>query len=166
MNTFADTLNYGKIGESRIATWLKSCGYSVLPVYNVEVQSGKGPRLFTPTTQLIAPDLFVFSAAGAYWVEVKHKSAFSWHRNSEKWVTGIDLCHYLDYCKIAEFSPFPVKLIFLHDGGQAKGSPPNSPVGLFGNDLSYLQRHENHRSLNWGKSGMVYWAVDDLIRYA
>jgi hypothetical protein len=52
--------------------------------------------------------------------------------------------------------------MFLHKGGQAKDSPAESPAGLFGQEIGLLQKAENHRSANWGRSGMVYWAVDSL----
>lgn len=77
-------------------------------------------------------------------------------------MTGIDLRHYEDYCKVDDASPWPVWLLFLHRGGQAKDSPGNSPAGLFGKPLDYLRTHENHRHENWGRSGMVYWAHESL----
>jgi hypothetical protein len=160
--TFAQNLDYGQVGESRIAQWYKAKGYGVLPVYDIEKQTGKGPRLFMPKGQLIAPDIFVFKQGAAFWIEAKHKNAFTWHRKTGRWVTGIDLRHYEDYCKVDETTPWPVWLLFLHDGGQAKDSPPDSPKGLFGNSLAYLRDHENHRHQNWGKTGMVYWAIDSL----
>lgn len=164
--TFDKQLQYGQVGESKIANWLKSRGYSVLPVYEIEYHTGKGPRLFAPHKKLIAPDMFVFKSQNQLWIEAKHKTAFSWHRITSRWVTGIDLRHYKDYCEIDEYSPFPVWLMFLHEGGQAKDSPPNSPAGLFGNKISILKSAENHRHENWGRSGMVYWALDKLIRLA
>ena len=94
-------------------------------------------------------------------IEAKHKTAFSWHRLTGRWVTGVDLRHYEYYCKIEDMSPWPVWLMFLHRGGQAKDSPP-SPSGLFGNRLEVLRRQENHRSDKWGKWGMVYWALPSL----
>ena len=163
---FQTQLAYGQIGESRISNWFRRRGFSVLPVYEVELQQGKGPRLFAPSKQLIAPDTFIFKADNAYWIEAKHKTAFSWHRISQRWVTGIDLKHYLDYCEIDAFSPFPVWLFFLHEGGQAKDSPEISPSGLFGNTLEYLKENENHRHENWGNSGMVYWSIDKLKKMA
>jgi len=164
VSNFIDNLKQGQIGESIIAEWFKSKGYNVLPIYEVEIDSGKGPRLFTPTEQLIATDMFVFNYEKAFWIEAKHKTAFSWHRISGQWVTGIDLKHYEDYCKLQKSTKFPVWLIFLHKGGQAKDSPVESPKGLFGNDLNYLMQNENHRSDKWGKYGMVYWAIKDLKR--
>lgn len=164
--TFEQQLTYGRVGETRIAEWLKGRGWSVLPVYEIEKQTGKGPRLFAPREQLIAPDMFAFRGNIARWIEAKHKKAFTWHRLTARWVTGIDLRHYFDYCKIDDYSPFPVWLVFLHEGGQAKDSPADSPRGIFGNALSYLRQHENHRHENRGNSGMVYWAKDSLIELA
>jgi hypothetical protein len=54
--------------------------------------------------------------------------------------------------------------MFLHDGGQAKDSPSESPRGLFGNNINYLREHVNHTHQNWGRHGMVYWAIESLIK--
>ncbi len=165
---FNRRLTEGKLGESRIAAWLKSGGFSVLPVYEIEQQTGKGPRLFMPKKQIIAPDMFVFQTteAGleAYWIEANHKEAFTWYRQKGQFETGIDLRHYHDYCLIDATTPWPVWLLFLHRGGQAKDSPP-SPSGLYGNLLSYLRLHESHQSDRWA-DGMVYWAITDLQKLA
>lgn len=133
-----------------------------MPVYEKLIDEGKGPQIFTPGRQLIAPDMFAFKTTGAMWIEAKHKTAFTWHRLTKCWVTGIDLRHYADYCEVDNITPWPVWLLFLHRGGQAKDSPPNSPAGLFGNKLSILRKNEHHRHENWGSGGMVYWAVDAL----
>lgn len=138
----------------------------MLPVYEIIKSQGKGPQLYMPNTELIAPDLFVFRGTNAWWMEAKHKTAFTWHRNTGRWVTGIDMRHYTDYCKVNDLTPWDVWLVFLHEGGQAKDSPANSPAGLFGNTLKFLREHENHRSGNWGKGGMVYWALASLQKMA
>lgn len=159
---FESSLAFGQAGESRIAQWLKSRGNSVLPAYEKILDTGKGPRIFKPDGLLISPDFLVWNGTRVRWIEAKHKTAFTWHRLTSRWVTGIDLTHYLDYLKVEDESPWPVWLLFLHDGGRAKDSPPESPSGLFGNALSYLRLHENHRHQNWGRSGMVYWAIESL----
>jgi len=165
MNTaFKENLSRGKIGESRIAQYFKDKGYNVLPVYELETDTGKGPQLFTPRKGLIAPDMLVFKMDKCFWIEAKHKTAFSWHRNTSRWVTGIDLRHYYDYCEVDDSTPWPVWLMFWQRGGQAKDSPADYPAGLFGNTLEYLRQHENHRHENWGKSGMVYWNINSLKR--
>ena len=164
--TFSTAYQYGFAGETAIALWLRSRGNCVMPVYEKIVDTGKGPQLYMPKGTLIAPDLFVFNSERALWIEAKHKTAFTWHRITERWVTGIDLRHYADYCAVDDGTPWPVWLLFLHDGGQAKDSPANSPAGLFGATLAHLRQHENHRHANGGTAGMVYWAVDTLKRLA
>lgn len=164
--SFDASLRFGQTGESAIARWLRERGNTVLPVYEKILDTGKGPQLFLPQDgRLIAPDMFVFKGGSAWWVEAKHKTAFSLYRKTGQWVTGIDLRHYRDYCRVDDETPWPVWLLFLHRGGQAKDSPP-SPAGLFGNTLDYLRCHESHRSDKWGPSGMVYWALSDLRRLA
>lgn len=167
---FRDALAFGKIGEGYIASWFRRNGYNVLPVYEKEIHEGKGPVLFSTFGPFIAPDLLVFQGrnngtgdlAKVRWIEAKTKTAFTWHRNTQRWTTGIDLRHYHDYLRIADFSPWPVWLMFLQLPGIAKDSPSGCPSGLFGNDLLYLRDHENHRHQNGGKAGMVYWASETL----
>ena len=166
MSTFAQTLAYGRAGESAIALWLRGRGNSVLPIYEKIINEGKGPQIYLPEGALVAPDLLTFRGESVVWIEAKHKTAFSWHRLTQRWVTGIDLRHYVDYQVVDLDSPWRVWLLFLHDGGQANDSPANSPSGLFGNDLATLLRCENHRSERWGKYGMVYWAIGSLRKLA
>lgn len=159
---FSDNLRYGQAGESAIARWLRRNGATVLPVYEKIIDTGKGPQLFTPSRTLVAPDILIYNGDEVMWIEAKHKTAFSWYRIGGRWTTGIDLRHYEDYCTVDDESPWPVWLLFLHRGGQAKDSPANSPAGLFGNALSVLRQCESHRSDKWGRSGMVYWAIENL----
>lgn len=163
---FEESLSIGRASESAIAKWLRSRGWAVLPAYEKAGSEFKGPQVFFPEScALVAPDFLSWRGKCARWIEAKHKTAFSWHRITQRWVTGIDLRHYMDYCALANKSPWPVWLLFLHTGGQAKDSPV-SPAGLFGQTLDELRLRENHRSSQWGRSGMVYWAVDSLIRLA
>lgn len=163
---FQQTLAMGQIGESAISLWLRSRGNWVLPVYEKEIDEYKGPRLFLPQGELIAPDLLVINHATCYWVEAKHKTAFSWYRVGQCWVTGIDIVHYTDYLRVNDESPYPVWLLFFHRGGQAKDSPDQSPSGLFGGSISRLRHCENHRSDRFGKGGMVYWKHRSLTLLA
>lgn len=160
--TFEAQLEYGSAGEGRIAKWFRGRDYAVLPAYEKIIDSGKGPRLFTADSRLVAPDLLVFNADKVFWIEAKRKTAFTWHRKTGRWVTGIDLHHYKDYCTVDADTPWPVWLLFLHEAGQAKDSPAGSPTGLFGNSIAVLRCCENHRHENWGRHGMVYWAVASL----
>lgn len=163
---FARSLANGRVGESLIANWFKRRGYSILPVYEKELGEGKGPQLFTAEGGLIAPDMLCFKGEKVMWIEAKHKSVFSWHRRTQRWVTGIDIRHYEDYQRVEAQSPWPVWLLFLHREGYTAEPPHNCPVGLFGGDLPYLVKHENHRHGNWGSGGMVYWARETLKKIA
>lgn len=170
MTGFNQNLATGQLGESVIAKWCMSRGNMVLPVYEKEIDTGKGPRFFTPSGQLVAPDMFVLPSM--HWVEAKHKTNFTWHRKTSRWVTGIDLNHYQAYIAVEAASKLPVWLLFLHRNNIPhqrdidQGCPARCPIGLYGGSLAFLQEHESHRHSNWGKSGMVYWAADDLKRLA
>jgi len=164
--SFEKQLQVGRAGESYIARFMQSHGYLVVPAYEKIINSGKGPQVYGVSSSYVAPDLFVFNGEKAFWIEAKHKTAFTWHRKSDTWQTGIDLHHYEDYLKVQDASPFNVWLLFLHEGGQAKDSPADSPSGLYGNKLNELRHCEHHRHSNHGRHGMVYWTIDDLIEIA
>lgn len=180
--TFAANLATGKVAEGFIAQWLMARGNHVLPVYEIEKSAGKGPQLFSKGAGCVAPDMVAFTANGVMWVEAKHKSVFTWHRNSQQWTTGIDLRHYGDYMHVAKKTQLPVWLMFFHrestpsDGDRRSGCPDACPTGLFGGDLFSLVMRENHRTLpldayrdgvkGHGRSGMVYWAHGSLKQLA
>jgi hypothetical protein len=166
--SFRRELAFGKVAESKIADWLRfgRKRYCVMPVYEIAEGQYKGPQLFTPDGEHIAPDMFCFNKDRALWIEAKHKTVFSWHRLSGKWVTGIDLHHYGQYLKALVVSPFPIWLLFYHPNSETSEHDGRSPTGLFGGDLSVLRGCENHRHENWGKTGMVYWAHASLRRLA
>ena len=170
--TFEQSLKHGQIGEGKIAAWLKSKGKSIMPVYEKEINEGKGPQFFTPDNSLAAPDMLVFPKMT--WVEAKRKSTFTWYRkgNPPNWETGIDYHHYCDYQRVMKTSQIPVWLLFLHESEKPSDTdlkwscPPQCPTGLFGQSLEYLVENESHVSENWGNNGMVYWGVDKLKRLA
>lgn len=180
---FAEKLSIGKVGESLIARYMMSRGHSVLPVYEIEKSTGKGPQLFASNDSMVAPDMLIFTTGGAMFVEAKHKSVFTWHRVSRQWTTGIDLRHYGDYLRVAKKTQLPVWLMFYHRESTPDprdlqhGCPNECPTGLFGGELFDLVIDENHRSqpfnparesgfVGHGKSGMVYWKESSLKRIA
>ena len=166
MRIFQESLQEGKTGESLIAQHFLRKGYSVLPVYEILPGAFKGPVLFTASHDvLVAPDMLVLGKDKIFWIEAKHKTAFSWHRTTECWNTGIDKHHFEQYLAVQELHPtIPVWLLFLHKNGTAKDTPEGltSPSGLFGNSLTYLARHIHHKDMRWGRHGMVYWELRDL----
>lgn len=178
MGRFAQNLATGRVGESCIAEYLKGRGHHILPVYEKEISEGKGPQFYSADGEFPAPDMFVFPMME--WVEAKHKSVFSWYRIGERWVTGIDLHHYLAYLRTQELSKRRVWLFFLHRSNQPDprdldhGCPPECPTGLFIGSLDFLSKvgvdgkpfNESHRSKNHGRHGMVYWADTTLKKVA
>ena len=168
--SFTQQLETGLAGESLIAKWLNRKGWRILPAYEIELNHGKGPRLFASCGQLISPDLLIFNAQCNFkWIEAKTKTAFTWHRQSCSWQTGLDRRHWRDYLAVQSLSPFPVWILFLHKpNGCAKDTPNGflSPSGLFGNTISCLQKNIHHEHDNHGPSGMVYWKIDALRKIA
>jgi hypothetical protein len=164
--SFEQQLREGLMGEGMIARWLNAKGWNVLPAYEVEVAHGKAPRFFTAEAgALVTPDMLTLRGAQIWWVEAKTKSAFTWHRLTGTWQTGIDRRHWYEYLKVAEVTTFPVWLLFLHKPGQvAKDTPPGmaSPTGLYGEEIQALRQCIDHESELHGPSGMVYWRMDDL----
>jgi hypothetical protein len=165
------------MGQSTIARWLQSRGHSILPMYEKELDNGKGPRMFAPDREIITPDLLAIRAGNALWIECKHKKHFTWHRLTQRWTTGIDRYHYDEYLEIQRRYPWKIYLLFLHrerlpafsdrlKSLATGGCPVTCPTGLFGGELRYLSANINHTSGKWGKGGMVYWSAETLSLFA
>jgi len=163
---FEANLKQGQGTEGDLSRFFIRRGCGVLPVYETEGTENKGPRFFTAETDLVAPDMLVFKGTKITWVECKHKTVFSWHFRTERWVTGIDLHHWEDYQKVADRTERPFWLFFLHVETEANPSGELCPTGLFGNDMASLKKDFNHTHPNWGRHGMIYWAADKLRKIA
>lgn len=166
---FQNQLAFGQIAETDIARWLLARGNILLPIYDKEISTGKGPRVFFQGGDYIAPDLLIVKGAGGLrWIEAKHKTVFTWHRISKRWTTGIDRHHYKQYLLVRDQVGLPVWLLFLHECSMPstedlrRGCPETCPTGLFGGDLDWLKTIENHQHENHGRTGMVYWAHENL----
>lgn len=174
---FNDCYAFGRIAEGQIAQWLvRARHYNILPTYQIEIPTGKGPRLFTRQGELISPDMLATrvleTTLDIRWIEAKHKSRFSWYRKSGgAWQTGIDERHYLDYIEVQRRTRIEVFILFLHRCKEPSqddlkhGSPAECPTGLFCRPLHYLTKHEDHRD-KYERPGrdypMVYWNHSDL----
>jgi len=160
---FDSQLKYGQEAERHISRWLMSRGWSILPVYETEGLDYKGPRFFTASKQLVAPDLLAIKQGRFCWVEAKHKTVFSWYRIGQYWCTGIDVHHWLDYQKLATLHPsIDFWILFLHRQVSTPEGDGRSPIGLFGNRISKLAVQFSHMSDKWGRHGMIYWALSHL----
>lgn len=179
--SFEHQLEVGKVAESLIARFMMRRGHCVLPVYEIEKGQGKGPQFFMAEKSLVAPDMLVFTSSGQIFIEAKHKSVFTWHRNTQRWTTGIDLRHYRDYLEVAKASRAPVWLMFYHresrpsEADLRMGCPRVCPTGLYGGEIASLSARVSHQTtpLNsasgikgHGRSGMVYWAERSLKKIA
>ena len=167
--SFTENLREGRLGEDLISQWFIRRGWQVLPAYETSIISGKGPRLFGAYGQLICPDLLVFNDTLFLWIEAKFKSAFTWHRLSSSWQTGIDLRHWRDYQQVDQRTPMDVWIFFLHKPlGCAKDTPTGhvSPAGLFGQTVKKLTSCVHHTHANHGPSGMAYWTLSSFILLA
>jgi hypothetical protein len=162
-------LAFGKIAETYIALWLRRiCGYSILPIYEKEIHDGKGPRFFTPNSELIAPDMLVMRGRGIKWIEAKHKTVFTWYRKAQQWQTGIDERHFNQYCEIAKRFSYPVWLLFLHASSEAKeynGWRP-SPTGLYAGELRSIASLAKIRLDTSQNKRLAYWNRSDLQELA
>ncbi len=172
-SAFQQQLAFGQMAETAIAKWLIAQGRIILPVYDVEVNTGKGPRVFGARFEAAAPDLLVFRGGGSFtWCEAKHKTRFAWYRLKRRWQTGIDLNHWDHYQKVGQATGFGVYLFFLHDCSTPSasdlqyGCDPECPTGLFGNTLDNLAGSISQTSERHGRHGMVYWAREALNKVA
>lgn len=170
MRDFKSQLKEGQAGESFIARWRRARGSSVIPIYEKILDTGKGPQLFLPNEELVAPDLLEFlSTKEVRWIEAKHKTTFTWHHKTQCWTTGIDLRHWKDYLRVDAESPFRVWLLFLHRGGRDKDTGRSSPSGLYGARIAFLKdnvHHEWPRPQPGQPSGMIYWREEVLTYIA
>jgi hypothetical protein len=165
---FQASLAWGQQAETEIAKWLLHKGAIILPVYDVECNSGKGPRVFCKEAEYVAPDLFCWAKGKALWIEAKHKEVFTRYRIKDIWETGIDLRHYENYCKLRDIIGLSVWVFFLHkskvprpEDAKYLDCPAECPTGLFGREINDLRQNESHRS-NKHAHGMVYWSHDYL----
>lgn len=174
--SFAASLETGRLGESAIAQWLRRRGWHVLPAYEIEIASGKGPRLFmaegSPAKELITPDLLALRDGVFLWCEAKHKSVFSWYNKDKCWNTGVDKRHFDDYVEVQRITSVPVWLLFLHresvpwagDRSRWPDCPATCPTGLFGERIDKLAAAARFDG-RWGRSGMVYWRPYEHLRH-
>lgn len=153
----------GKDGKSYPARRTFVSGISLLPVQT----SSPAPHVANNAgdNEWYTPEPYIKAAREVMWVEAKHKTAFTWHRITESWQTGINASHWADYQKVAEATPFiPLWLLFLQRPGVAKDTPEGMrcPHGLYGQNAEVLATCVDHFSDRWGTCGMVYWREESL----
>ncbi len=167
--TFEKSLEFGQIGESLIAQYLRKRGWTILPVYEKEIDNGKGPRLFLPyglpEAELIAPDIQALRNQQIKWFEAKHKNAATYYRKKQRWQTGIDKRHYIDYKRVQEVTKWPVWLLFLQRESTSKYAPADvgpCPTGLFGCPITQHWSDDGWYERDGRRYDMVYWGIEEL----
>jgi hypothetical protein len=173
--TFTQSLSWGQVGETAIACWLRCRGWTILPVYEKVIDTGKGPRMYTAYKsgygELIAPDMLAMKGPQIKWVEGKRKAHFTWRWTQGVWQDGIDKRHYQHYLHVREHMKIPLWILFFHDNDQpsaddlANGSPPTSPTGLYGGEIDHLKDmvdHEDKYEARGRSYPMVYWNINVL----
>jgi hypothetical protein len=81
---------------------------------------------------------------------VKRHAGTSFHRATQREVTGIEERAWRDYAAVAEEAGLPLWIVFAHEEG---------PPGFIGGELRFLRQRISHRH-----SGMIFWPVGALRR--
>jgi hypothetical protein len=171
--TFEQKLERGQIAEGLVARYLRKEGWCLLPVYEKQIDNGKGPRIFLPhglpESELIAPDLLGMRGQQIQWIEAKSKGTATYYRIKQRWQTGCDKRHYENYKRVQAVTTWPVYLMFLQlDNAESNapwGAPP-CPTGLFCCPISHPPSDEGVYWRNGKPFPMVYWALSDLKKLA
>ncbi len=172
---FDSMLPFGQMGESLIAKYLRRLGYIILPAYEKEIDNGKGPRIFLPygysPKELITPDMLAKRRRLTLWIEAKHKSAATFYRKKQRWQTGIDKRHWIDYLQVEKVSGWPVHLLFLQRLAVITNAPPDvepCPTGLYACSITCPISDEGYyfNRFTGKRNEMVYWAMSALRKLA
>lgn len=167
---FETSLRIGDEGENIATRLYRSRGKCVQRIFP-DPRSSCGTRLLLSTGTLVAPDMLVFP--DWLWIDVKLKTAWTWHRNSRAWQDGIDKRYRDHYLDVQHYTHFAVHLNFLHLSDIASesdikaGSPPNCPTGLYACPVDQMPDHvSSEEQPNGSKAEMLYWSVSRLRRIA
>lgn len=173
--TFEELLSFGKTGEDKVSDYLILCGWTTFPICESPTIGGKGPRLDSAGGKLIAPDILAFTHNQSIWFEVKTKRRATQYRKKNKhgmnnqWQTGIDINVFNHYQEVANQTPLPVRLLFLHLEGRDNYSGDICPTGLYYQTIEFLKEYYDHKDTDkksYGKDGMIYWNMSELQKIA
>lgn len=164
---FQKNLAFGQMSETDITRWLISRGGTVMPAYDIEYDTGKGPRVYTNGDQHAVPDLLVWKNGKIFWIEAKRKTRFAWWGKGGYWVTGIDSKHWAAYRNVKILTGLNVWILFYHTGSdpdersRQMGCPPECPTGLFGQSIEILEACISNTG-GHGNYKLTYWACGSL----
>ena len=164
---FNDSLKFGLGGERIVAEIMRARGWTVVQVGGQHGEY-KGPRIELPLgLELVSPDLIVIKNGIVRWIEVKRKTQFSYHRNSEAITTGIDLHHWNEYLQNDTYGSFPMWLFFVHEFSSVAGVPAGTitetpKAGVYLQSVSWLSKNSSHTSMKFGGHGGIFWDIKAL----
>jgi hypothetical protein len=172
MRNFIADLRQGHSGENKIFNWLRHRQWTIIPAYAVSESSHVGPRILSPTADLISPDALIIRDKQVVWIDAKTKSYATWYGIGKRFETGIDKNCWNNYLKVSKITQLPLWLLFLQESSESNpidieryGAPQICPTGLYCGE-SDLIRNVSHESDKRGSGGMIYWGVDSLTKLA
>lgn len=133
---YQDKFIAAEVWEKAFASFLViERGYHVLPACDYRGQMGHAPHLAGAAANITLPDLLVARGGKCRWIEVKQKSHADFHRNSNRFVTGLPIRQWDEYLRVQEVTGIEVTLVFIH-------AEENVVVG---DTLAKLTNHISHR---------------------
>lgn len=161
---FRAKLDAAREWEKRLARWIRSRGWFVVPTYDF---SGKGddkaPKLLAPlgTRDLVLPDLQCFRDGEHQWLECKWKTCASFYRKGGHLTTGIATRLLAHYVEVQRATRARVVLAFLHEremeirGGSLDALGTKVGEGCF-----------SHASVSGAMGSMSFWRYEEIPRWA
>ena len=131
MDTFIDKLKYGQDLENEIMRKLTNLGFVILPLSNLPSGQFRGPRLMSPSGDIVSPDIMAIKDGKAIFIEIKRKAYPSFHRATGEWTSRIEDRLYKNYSILSEASGLPVWVITKIEDGNDICENLKGPTGLF-----------------------------------
>ena len=154
--SFEEKLAFGKEGEHEVGEYFMQRSYCILPLY--QFTDDIAPKIFTLSSTITSPDLFICGNNKYFWVEVKTKNR--WIKYNGTLETGCNYRHYKEYCKISDETGMTLYLIFNHK--------KDDPTGFYYVDIKKrYHRIWDGKNIKTGKiisPEMALWLINDLTK--
>lgn len=143
--------------EAAFAAWLiAERGCHVLAATEYSKRGTHAPCLLG-NPALIAPDLLVGQNGTSAWFEIKKKDRADWHRNSQRFVTGLPLRLWEQYAGVQAATGLDVNVIFIH-------CEEDAVVGGILAELEAAVSHQ-YKGINLYGEHMLYFKFEALRRW-
>jgi len=158
---FDEGLDWGRLGEKLVETWLWILGVYTVPGY--EFAADGAPTLRRGDVSHVIPDLDCAGARGRFWLEVKSYSIAAWNRNRKCLVHGVSDRLWADYQAVARVTRTRCLIAILEVGY-------SGPAPLLVGDVEKMATWSCECSAcksptGWCKAPMkrgVYWRRDAM----